>query len=462
MDPKELEAKAKELDSKIESINEKQKELDQKIANQIAAGNDHLHVGGKSNSVEAKALSAFGVSSIPELLQVNVASAMYADVPREVKQAVIGLKRHVDVSRWCAQIFDGAPTDRGDMESNSQIAVVKGILDSKHAKLIDLKARFKAFGSTVVGAGDEWVPTAMSSQYIEEFELEKKIAARFSEIPMGSNPYEMPVKTGRGRARRIAEGATATSSQFGTSKLTFNAQKLVEYYEIPEELSEDSAPAILTLARQEVIEAQIRAMEDAILNGDTTATHMDSDTTDAADCRKSWLGLRKMALANSTYGSLAFSSGITTAKLDLLKKLMGKFGVDVQDLMLIVGPSGYNQMVSLDEVSTVEKFGNMATILNGALAAWRGIPVVVSEYVREDLNASGVHDGTTTDNTCVYLVNTRRFMRGIRRPIRTRIQLDPRAELDRTQLVSYQRAAFTGHVQSATEASVVLGIDVTK
>jgi hypothetical protein len=210
-----------------------------------------------------------------------------------------------------------------------------------------------------------------------------------------------------------------------------------------------------------VIEAQHRALETALLNGDITATHMDSDTTDAADARKIWSGLRKRALANSTYGSYDFAGGaITDAKLLALKKLMGKFGINPRELVLVVGPSGYNQLIGMDEVTTVDKFGPMATILNGALAAWRGIPILISQFVREDLNDSGVYDGVTSTKTVAYMTNIRRFMFGRRRPIRARVQMDARPEYDRSQLVSYQRVAFQGFDQSATERSTVLGIDI--
>jgi hypothetical protein len=42
-----------------------------------------------------------------------------------------------------------------------------------------------------------------------------------------------------------------------------------------------------------------------------------------------------------------------------------------------------------------------------------------------------------------------------------RVAADSRAEYDRYQLVSYQRADFKGHVQSATEKGVIYGVNVT-
>jgi hypothetical protein len=142
-----------------------------------------------------------------------------------------------------------------------------------------------------------------------------------------------------------------------------------------------------------------------------------------------------------------------------MRNRMGKFGVNVRDLAYIFGPTGYHQAVSLAEVTSVEKFGSNATILTGTLAAFRGIPVVVSDFVREDLASTGVYDGVTTDKTVCHLVNLKRFWVGMRRSIQTRVMQDLPYQ-DRWLLASYQRLDFKGHAQSATEVSTVVGRNI--
>jgi len=418
----------------------------------------------RSNSDEQKLLSSFGVSSVKSLIEVNTAHPRYAHISENCKSAVLQLKKDMDIARMQAQLFAGQPLDRDD----ERVAHVKGVLDTPFARTVDLKARLKAFGSTVVGQGDEWVPTAISASYIEEYELEKKLAAAFREIPMATNPFQLPVQQGVTKARLVSEAAAATDANFNTEKLQFDAKKLVEYYILPEELNEDSAPAILELARGEVLAAQIRAVEDAIINGDDSGTHMDSDVVSAASNQKAWKGLRKLALAASSTTSFS-GAGISKTGLDAMRKQMGKYGTNPKELAWVVGPSVYAQMLNIDEVATLEKFGPQATILTGALAVFRGIPIIVSEFVRENLNASGVYDGTTTNRSVCHLANIRRFYLGLRRPIRVKVQQDARAEYDRWQLVSYQRLDFKGHKQSgeayasgatSSERSSVLGINI--
>jgi HK97 family phage major capsid protein len=452
---------ADNIQNRISKIESRLTEFDDVAAKSLVGGQSSsptIWIPGqqKSNSYEQKMLGAFGSKSLPELLKKNAGAQQFAGVDIGMRMALISLKEHLDISRWISQIFYG---DRLDKEGNTPVAV-KNILNSNYAKEY-LVPMLKAFGSTVSGAGDEWVPTGISTQYVEEFELEKRVAMMFREMPMPTNPFELPVQNGVTVARRASEGVAMTGSNFGTTKITWNAFKLGEFYALPEELNEDSAPAILGLARTEVVEAQVRARETILLNGDDTGPHMDSDTTAADDARRQAKGLRKLALANTANGGdVNFTAGaITTANLDKMRSNMAKFGVNVRDLVYIFGPTGYHQAVSLPEVTSVEKFGNNATILTGTLAAFRGIPVVVSDYVREDLQAGGYYDGVTTDKAVAYLVNLKRFWIGRRRPIQTRVMMDL-ADHDRWLLASYQRMDFKGHAQSATETSIVVGRNI--
>ena len=416
----------------------------------------------RGESEERRLLRQFRCAHVKDLLNVNTADQKFVGVPTNDKLAVIELKKELDCARYYAQIFEGAACDRGEMEKANEVARVKS-LDSKLAKHTDLGARIKAFGTTVSGAGAEWIETAISSSYIEEYLLEKQVANMFQEIQMPTNPFKLPIATGSTTARLVAEGIAATESNFGTSALTFDAaHKMVELYNLPEELNEDSAVAFLSLGRQQVLDAQIKALETAMLNGDTTGTHMDSNVTVSSDARKAWMGLRKLALANSANGSVvSFGAAVSSSKLDEVLASAGKFGINPREAMFVVSPQIYHQMVNLPEVTSVDKFGPMATILNGVLAAYRGRGIIVSEFLGENLNASGVYDGTTMTKGGLLLVNKTRFYLGRRRPIRVRVAADSRAEYDRYQLVSYQRADFKGHVQSATETSVIYGVNVT-
>jgi hypothetical protein len=275
---------------------------------------------------------------------------------------------------------------------------------------------------------------------------------------MSSNPFELPVQSDVTTARIIAEGATMTQANFQTSVIQWNATKTGEFYVIPAELDEDSAPPILAIARGEVTRAQIRAREQVLVNG-CTGVHMDADTEagSADQAQRLANGYRKLALDNTA--TVTFSgAAVTGVKLDEMRTAMGKFGTNPKELMWVFGPTGYAQALSIDQVSSVDQIGNAATLLSGTLSAYRGIPILISEFVRE-LNAAGVQDGVTTDKTVCHLINGTRFWLGVRRPIMTKISSSDPSE-DTMELASYSRWDFKGHAQTATEVSTVMGYNI--
>jgi HK97 family phage major capsid protein len=451
-----LKARADEAEAKVKTLESEKAKLLKGVGNMTTAGQSYT-------SDEQKALRAFGVSSVKDLLSVNTGASRFKSVSPELKHTVLELKRSVDIARQTAQIFRGDAQDHfGATDSSDRIARVKGMLDTRYGRE-ELAPRLKAFGSTVVGQGDEWVPQLLASTYIDELELDFALESKFKSVTMPSNPFKLPVKTGVTKARLVAEGAQMTSANFSTTDLTLTAKKFSEYSILPEELAEDSAPDILAAVKEEVVRAQIRAVEAALLNGDDDGTHIDSDTQAAgADvAEKAWKGLRRQAIANSAGGgTLSFAGSVSITLLRQMRAQMKKFGVNPMDLMWIVGPSVYSQLVALPEVLTQDKYGASATIFSGELAKALGIPVYVSQYMREDLNATGVYDGTTTTKGGILLVNKSRWYVGTRRPIVTKVMQDL-PSYDRWLMASYQRKDFVGHAQSASEASVVYGYNIT-
>lgn len=458
----QLVTEQKSLKTRAEAAEAKTRTLEEEKANTIAAGGSWGPNGGRSDSDEQRAMRYFGCSDVKKLINVNVADPQFRMVPDGAKHLVLNLKKVVDIARFTAQMFRGDGLDMiGKTDSEDRIAHCKSILVTNFGKEV-LAPALKAFGSTVSGGGDEWVPTLIASSYIPEYELDYVLERRFAQVNMPSNPFDMPKAKNVTKARIATEGVAKTAANFGTDKIRFTAVKLAEYFEIPEELNEDSAPDFLAAGRDEVVRAQVRGAESAIINGDNDGTHIDSDTqAGAADlAEKAWNGLRKLALANSATTSFA-GAAVTSAKMKALRSSMGKFGSIPEDMLIVAGPTVYMQIVGLDEVATVDKFGPMATILKGALAAWQGIPVVNSEQFREDLNASGVVDGMTSTLAGLLMVNLKRFYFGQRRPIRVKVMPSLPAD-DKWLMASYRRADFEGHTQSASEKSVVYGINILK
>lgn len=449
------------IDEKLAQLETAKKDLESNAISAILRGGSSSVVGRTSD--EERALKFFGCSHPSQLIQINTMHPRFRNVPAEIKQVVMDLKEAVNVARFTSQMFYGEKLDKiGATAETDRVAKVKGMLDHNYGRN-ELAPRLKAFGSTVSTGGDEWVPTLISAQYVEEFQLDRVVEDKFQEIPLASAPFDLPTQSGVTKARKIAENTGMSDSNFTTGKITFSPVKLGEYYIIPEELNEDSAVAIYQIGTREVVEAQKRAVEAAIINGDDDGTHIDSDTqAGAADlAEKIWKGLRRQALANTANGGTTdFSNAaISETNLRVMRQRMKKFGVVPSELLWIVDPVGLQQMMVLPNVVSMEKYGDKATVVTGELARYQGIPIVTSEYMRSDLNATGVYDGVTTNRTGLLLVNLRRWYVGMRRPIRVKIMEDLPGQ-DRWLLASYQRKDFKGFAQSASEVSVSYGYNI--
>lgn len=443
------------MNDKLDKIS---KSLEQMKADRLSgAGQSTVVYGNRSDSLEQRVLDAFGRKSLKDLSEINVNDPYrWKHVSNEQKACIISLKENIDINRWIAQGLYGGRKDGSD-ERNAHC---KQVLETRFAKE-ELIPMLKAFNTTDFS---NWLPETVTAAYIDEFELAKQVPGLFREIRMNSNPFNLSVKTSNTTAKIATEGAALSADSFTVGRIVFDATKLSEYFPISTELDEDSAPPVLRIAREELIESQIRAITQINLNGDDSGTHMDNDTDGGAAnlAQKAAKGLRKIALDNSGNGSVVtFSSGVTVAKLDEMRTAMGKFGVNVRDLCYIMSPTTYHQAVNLDDVSSLDQIGNNATLITGVLAFFRGVTIIIAEQVREDVAATGVNTlAGPNDKGVIHLVNKRRFMHGIRRPIRTRVMMD-NADQDRFLLNSLQRYDFQGHVQDADEVSSVLGIDIT-
>lgn len=322
----------------------------------------------------------------------------------------------------------------------------------------------KALTSTGAGLGDEFVPTDLSGEIQRRLYLASDLYAALSanEIDMPSQPYEFPLSTTRPTFYlETTEGTATTASDPGSGKITLDAKKFMAKVLFSYELDEDSIIPILPWIEQQLAESAAAAFESVILNGDDTATHMDSDTHAIAKAaEKAYKGLRKYALANAETKSDWATGGINAANIRAGKKLMKHYGKDTRNLFLVVGSLGENDALGIAELMTMDKAGPRASILTGSVGSIYNIPILTSAANRENLNASGVYDGTTTTKGSAILFNRTRFLLGRRREFV--IEVDRDIDTQQTKVVaSFRRAFKPVETPSATVPSVVIGYNYT-
>lgn len=320
----------------------------------------------------------------------------------------------------------------------------------------------RALDSTTSGKGDEWVPTGLSAQLIERISLPLKVAALFPTIPMPTQPYDVPgVGVSRVRGGKFAEN-TADTGQTGvkvisaaTRKVTLDAKPFGAEMLVSKILEEDSLIPVLPFMQDELIDFLSADIEDAILNGDGDGAHQDADVTGTDDPRRNFDGLRVMGLAQAgTKLDGGSVSALTVALLRSARAKMGRYGLDLANLATILSINSYYQLLSDTNVMTVDKYGPSATVLTGELGKADGVALVVSEYQRIGLNASGVQDGTTTTQTVATTVHRKGFMNGTRRDITLQWLREKYAEYDQDAVMATHRRAFTARYPVATEPTV--------
>jgi hypothetical protein len=243
-----------------------------------------------------------------------------------------------------------------------------------------------------------------------------------------------------------------------TRKVTLTAVKFAARALISKELEEDSILPMLPWLRDELVDYMAADLEDCTINGDTSATHQDSDVTAADDPRKNFNGLRKLTASGFKTDVSATPTVANTIRAN--RKKMGRYGVQPGQLAHICSMSDYLQLLADSSVITMEKYGPYATIVTGELAKVDGSPVIVSEYVRQDLNATGVYDGVTSTKTELITVNTRGALFGERRGVTVQVLQELYAESDQDAVVISRRVAFSARYPN-TEGVFAIAYDVT-
>jgi hypothetical protein len=284
----------------------------------------------------------------------------------------------------------------------------------------------------VATAGAEWLPVEVLPRYEEGLLMERRLEALFEVLPMTKNTLELPVKTTGLRPYNKAavsgdDPARFTSSSLATTNRTYTAKGWAVRTQVDPDAAEDAILSIEPVLRAELIAALIDGFEDCIINGDTTATHQDTiaswDTASrwgstglggSADHRRISIGLRARAadVSNTTDQSAAeTTAGLLTAR----GKLASGYGF-ARDVVVMPSYFYYvKKLIGFSEVLTVANYGPNASILTGEVGEIAGMPIVLSPFCTDLMNASGIYDGSTTTYGQMLLFNRRRFIVTARR-----------------------------------------------
>lgn len=272
------------------------------------------------------------------------------------------------------------------------------------------------------GTGAEWIQDGYFTSLYEEMELPRRLAGLFPVVPMANATMKLP-KLVTGARPYIRERITTddptnyVASTPVTSEDTVTVTNMVVRVVLDEMDAEDMAFAYQPVIRRAVVAALEDGYEDAMVNGDTNATHQDTGLSGwnirsrwgasglggTADHRRMFIGLRGNAIDRSKttdMGSLQTAANIGSYIIGG----MGERGAS--DLAIITSPEVlFTKLLADSNLITIDKMGGMATLLTGQVAQLFGHPVIMSRFVDAQYNASGIYDDSTKTKSGVLGVD---------------------------------------------------------
>ena len=322
--------------------------------------------------------------------------------------------------------FSRAPTTGGFRKSLEEY--------TKKAFAAEAAAK-KAFTNTSA-VGGEWIPDSFVPDLYEATVVRGPVVESFSSIPVGSDSFVRPRVSNQLRLYIVNQisndnPANFTASTPATGSQTYTVPQGAVRVLLDVAATEDSAISVIPVIQRLLNDTRNDAFSDAMLNGDTTATHQDTIATwntrsrwgstglgGSADHRRIFKGVRRQSVDRST--TLDMGSLQTSAGLLQLQALMGERGAG--QLRYFVSPEVMIQkLMALAEVITIDKMGPMATIVKGQLAALFGIPIIMTRWVSADLAATGLYTGSGSKSG-VALVDVNAYYRYTRRGVMVEVQ----------------------------------------
>lgn len=340
--------------------------------------------------------------------------------------------------------------------------------------------RDAAMDTLTAGEGLEWViPTIMSSQLHTIVMANLVLADQFDWPTMPGPSWKDPVE-GADPVAYMADqaledpadaAAKPLASVIGTRNFQLDAIKAMARVVLADEVEEDLViPAVPRILFQ-LGRAHARFREIALVNGfrSALAGFDTADVPPSRDARLAWNGLRwfQKNVQAGLAGGQTLEVDLATLSATALANMLGvqkEYGQNTDEGFFLTGYSGWIRFLTLYDtangtpiVLTLEKMGAAATLFRGQLGQVFGRPIIVSQYIREDLNASGIYDNVTKTKTVVLHVNRRGFKGGERRSLRIQRGDELKMETGQITLVSSWRGAWAPVNYAGQQLYVSLG-----
>jgi hypothetical protein len=321
--------------------------------------------------------------------------------------------------------------------------------------------------TTDTGTGLELVPVAPFPKLLRDVHLATNVASLFPLINMDSIKMELSECGDAVFYKPGGEGVAVSATDLATAKRTLQAFTVKAQVDVSDELDATAIVALIPAIRQVLLENAAAAMDDVIVNADTTTGKLNINyyKSDGEDIPASSVyllgfdGLFHLPLVENTNQKSDLGT-LEVADFATLLSLMEKYGIDPGQVAFVLDLWSYVKAVQLSDVKTVDKIGAKATLLTGQLASIFGAPIIVSEQIKKS-DANGVVSQTPADNVKGRIIAVNRMMWrvGVLTPVQVRSQRDESKGL--TSLVANVRVGLVAFGDRASAKHVAVGYNVT-
>jgi len=285
-------------------------------------------------------------------------------------------------------------------------------------------------GVTYTSTSAAGIDVTVATQIEKDVMLELKVAQAFREVNVNGAVTVLPIQPDSAKAvfgsgspfsANLAE-AGGSAGTFGSSQVLLKAHRLISSTFLENDIDEQVLVNLLPMLQDAVVRAHARAIDDMVVNGVSVGATIG--------------GLLAAApTATDTTASLKLASADVLAA----RALMGRYGINPQDLAVIVSVEGYNDLIQDAGFADITDVGsNIATKLIGSVGAVYGSPVYVTDAMT----------GATAGSNAGIVVNTRNYV--IPRLRGVSLEQDYEVGNQRRVIVAAQSLGFNELVGGAT------------
>ncbi len=326
----------------------------------------------------------------------------------------------------------------------------------------------KAVDTATSTGGAEWAPSLYSADLQDSVLPRTGIAQLFPRVNSPRHSWVLPFQPTGGSVSLAGQATSDSSSDYTSTTptsgaVTITAKKLVCRVPWSDEFDEDSIVAAASLFQDYSVYLVAKAIDSAIVNGDTTGTHQDtgkgftSESPEAA-----WDGLRDIAMnAQSNTKDLSTFTGGNV--LSMLMQNDDEFIEDPAETIILIPSKLRAKWLQLAD-SLTNPIYNRATpmgdamIQSGAIADFYGSPVYTNSAVWSDCNDSGIYDNSTKTKSVIVAAFRRGFLLTDRREMSAMFYDQPLKGL-RNSIVQW-RGSFDD-LLATTRNFVAVGYNIT-